>query len=350
MAENSKLKILNIMNGAEFGGAELFFERVALSLEKRTSISQKILIRANQRRFHKLKQKIENIEQIKFFNQYNPFCRLKIQEVIQEFSPHVVLTWMNRASQLIPSSKITNEVTVGRLGGFYKIKNYAKCDYLITNTIELKQYVTSLGWDRKRVEFIPNFVLENADNKIKLGTDSQNTILCMGRFHENKAMDIVIKAMSFLPDLNLLIVGTGKLKASYKALIDKYHLGDRVKIYNWSNNISQYLNSCSILVCPSRHEPFGNVIIDGWAHKIPVVVSNVGGPKKLIKHKINGLKFETDNVFDLVSKIKNLHSNKKLKRELIKNGFNLFKRDYSENVIIDKYINYFKKISRLCVE
>ena len=104
---------------------------------------------------------------------------------------------MNRASQIIPASKIANEVTVGRLGGFYKIKNYAKCDYLITNTIELKQYVTSLGWDRKRVEFIPNFVLENKNDKIKLGTDSQNTLLCMGRFHENKAMDIVIKAMSF---------------------------------------------------------------------------------------------------------------------------------------------------------
>ena len=70
---------------------------------------------------------------------------------------------MNRASQLIPASKITNEVTVGRLGGFYKIKNYAKCDYLITNTIEFHR-VTSLGWDRKRVEFIPNLLLENADN------------------------------------------------------------------------------------------------------------------------------------------------------------------------------------------
>ena len=107
---------------------------------------------------------------------------------------------MNRASQIIPASKIANEVTVGRLGGFYKIKNYAKCDYLITNTIELKRYVTSLGLGQKRVEFIPNFVLENKNDKIKLEQIHKNTLLCMGRFHENKAMDIVIKAMSFLPN------------------------------------------------------------------------------------------------------------------------------------------------------
>ena len=41
MAENSKLKILNIMNGAEFGGAELFFERVALSFEKEQVLVKK---------------------------------------------------------------------------------------------------------------------------------------------------------------------------------------------------------------------------------------------------------------------------------------------------------------------
>ena len=55
---------------------------------------------------------------------------------------------MNRASQIIPASKIANEVIVGRLEDSIT-KNYAKCDYLITNTIELKQYVTSLGWEKK---------------------------------------------------------------------------------------------------------------------------------------------------------------------------------------------------------
>ena len=47
---------------------------------------------------------------------------------------------------------------VGRVGGFYKIKNYVNCDFLITNTQDLKEYVISQGWDRKAVEYIPNFV------------------------------------------------------------------------------------------------------------------------------------------------------------------------------------------------
>ena len=41
MAENSKLKILNIMNGAEFGGAELFFERLLYHWKKEQVLVKK---------------------------------------------------------------------------------------------------------------------------------------------------------------------------------------------------------------------------------------------------------------------------------------------------------------------
>ena len=137
----------------------------------------------------------------------------------------------------------------------------------------------------------------------------------MGRFHYNKAFDTLIKAMSFLPNYELAIVGNGELKSLYEALIRRYKLIDRVKIHDWTSNISDFMNKSSILVCPSRHEPFGNIIVDGWAHKIPVVASNTGGPDEIIKHRYNGIKFEKDNVFDLASKIKEIESNPILKKK-----------------------------------
>ena len=252
---------------------------------------------------------------------------------------------MNRASNILPASKIMNEVNVGRLGGYYKIKNYAKCDYLITNTLDLKEYIISLGWDPTSVEFIPNFVSENRIPKKKL-VDNDKKLLCMGRFHENKAIDILIRAMTFLSSFSLTIVGNGPLKEFYDSLINKFNLENRVKIFGWSENISEFINSSSILVCPSRHEPFGNIVVDGWAHKIPVVVSNVGGPGKMVKHKTNGIKFEKENIFDLVSKIKELGSDPKLKGKIVKNGYEVFKNNYSEDVVTEKYIKFFERIKK----
>ncbi len=350
MVKSPKIKILNIISGSKYGGAELFFERLALSFERCDKIEQKIIIRNNRNRSKKFIDRINEIEKINFFHKFNPFCTFKIEKIIREYKPNILLSWMNRASSVIPNIKINNEITVGRLGGYYKIKNYTKCDYLITNTSDLKKYVISKGWDSNKVEFIPNFVSQNKIDKTKSKINRDRIILCMGRFHPNKAIDILIKAMPFLPKFRLFIVGEGELKSQYEILIKKFDLMSRVKIFEWSDNISEFLNKCSILVCPSRHEPFGNIVIEGWAHKIPVVVSDVGGPGRIVKHKTTGIKFEKDNTFDLVSKIKNLNSDKKLKRKIVMNAYNVYKKSYSEEVIVSRYLSFFRRIIKSCAE
>ena len=95
---------------------------------------------------------------------------------------------------------------------------------------------------------------------------------------------------------------------------------------------------------PFRHEPFGNVIVEAWAHKIPVIVADTGGPKIMVKNKINGLKFGKEDMFDLIKQIKLLESNPTLKKKIITNGYKDFKKNYSEDLIIKKYLNFFNKI------
>ena len=55
---------------------------------------------------------------------------------------------MNRASKILPKSK--GWINIGRMGGYYKIKNYVNCDFLITNTNDLKSFVIESGWDSKK--------------------------------------------------------------------------------------------------------------------------------------------------------------------------------------------------------
>ena len=167
----------------------------------------------------------------------------------------------------------------------------------------------------------------------------------MGRFHENKGFDILIKSMTFLPDYKLLLVGNGSLKDHYINLINTLNLKNRIKIYEWTDNISSFLNSSSMLICPSRHEPFGNIIIDAWAEDhVPVISSDIGGPNKLIKDKINGLKFEKNNVFNLVKKIKEISNNEKLKKRLLIMPIMNIIVGLLKKKIIKEYISFFRKI------
>jgi len=139
-------------------------------------------------------------------------------------------------------------------------------------------------------------------------------------------------------------VGSGDEKNLYDEIISEYKLEEKVNFYEWTDDISKFLNVSSMLVCPSRHEPFGNVIVEAWAHKIPVIVADTGGPKIMVKNKINGLKFQKEDMFDLIKQIKLLESNLTLKKKIITNGYKDFKKNYSEELIIKKYLNFFNKI------
>lgn len=347
MEKNNKLKILNILGGAKQGGAEKFFERLSLAIEKKKNINLKLIIRENEERFSFLKQQIKSIHQIKNFYFFNPLCHKKIDEIIKNFKPNIVLSWMNRASKILPKSK--GWINIGRMGGYYKIKNYVNCDFLITNTNDLKSFVIESGWDAKKVECIPNFVTSN-NKTLKTRQTSSKIILCLARFHRNKGIDILLKAMTYLDGYNLRIVGEGKEKAYYDQIVKKHGLEKKVFFYKWTNNISEFLNLADILVCPSRHEPFGNVVVDGWAHKVPVIASDTGGPGALIRNKINGLKFQNEDFFDLIEKIKFIDSQKTLVKKIVNNGYKEYKSNFSEDLIINKYINFFEKIQKKCVE
>ncbi len=345
MAKNIEMKILSILGGANKGGAEKFFERLSFAIKTRKNIKLELLIRKNEERYNLLNKQIEKIHQIKNFYFFNPFCHKKIEDIIKKFQPNIVLSWMNRASSFLPVSK--GWVNIGRIGGYYKLKNYVNCDYIITNTEDLKEYVIESGWDPNKVEYIPNFVKNNVSNK-KLKKSTFKEIICLSRFHRNKGIDILLKAMPYLKNFKLKIVGQGSEKNQYDELIKKYSLEKNVTFYEWTNNISDFLNASDYLICPSRHEPFGNIVIDGWAHKIPVIVSDTGGPGLLVKNNFNGIKFKNEDIFDLINKIKLLDLNKVLQKKLIKNGYNNYKTKFSEQLIIDKYINFFEKIK--CAE
>ena len=75
---------------------------------------------------------------------------------------------MNRASSMMSGLLNVNAIKVGRLGGYYNLKYYVHCDYLVANTPDIKEYIISEGWDKNKVVYIPNFACKsNLKNRIK---------------------------------------------------------------------------------------------------------------------------------------------------------------------------------------
>src|SRR5207302_3598545 len=65
-------------------------------------------------------------------------------------------------------------------------------------------------------------------------------------------------------------------------------------------------HGCDVFVLPSRHEPFGIVVLEAWSAGKPVVVSEVGGLRHLVTTGENGLLFPTGDASALSGSLEKL--------------------------------------------
>ena len=134
------MRVLQAMAGAEFGGAEAFFTRLAVALGK-SGLDQRVLIRENRERAGVLKAGGVDPVQLRFGGKLDLLTPLAFRREVRSFKPDIVLTWMNRATSMCPKAKDGEFQHVARLGGYYDLKYYQNCDHLIGNTEDIVDYL-----------------------------------------------------------------------------------------------------------------------------------------------------------------------------------------------------------------
>lgn len=338
------MKLLQLIAGGKEGGAEKFFVRLAGALEEQ-QVQQQVVIRKNIDRINALRKNRITTYFAPYSGKLDIFSPYIIRRIAKKFQPDIVMSWMNRASSVIPAG---NWVNVGRLGGYYNLKYYKKCHHLICNTQDIRDYVIKQGWPEDKTCYLPNFADETASPAIsrdKYDTPEGATlVVSFGRLHENKAFDVLIKSLVEVKDVYLWIAGEGPLRQKLEKLVVDLSIDNRVRFLGWQQDVASIYAAGDIFVCPSRHEPLGNVILEAWLHKLPVIAANSQGPGQLIENRKNGLLVSVDDVHQLSAAIKELVINKQLSESLADCGNATYKNNFSKQVVIRKYMDFFNKI------
>ncbi len=90
--------------------------------------------------------------------------------------------------------------------------------------------------------------------------------------------------------------------------------------YLTGEELAKAYASADIFVFPSTTDTFGNVIIEAQACGLPVIVSDLGGPKELVSHGLDGLITKSHDVEEFVSAIRSLVNNPTLRAKMGKNA------------------------------
>ncbi|HEV7528346.1 MAG TPA: glycosyltransferase family 4 protein [Solirubrobacteraceae bacterium] len=166
-----------------------------------------------------------------------------------------------------------------------------------------------------RVEVVHNAVdlrrfdpeaIDRAEARTRLGRAGERRLLLgvVAQLSPWKGQDTAIEALSVLCreglDAQLLLVGSAKFVASstrfdnedYVArlheLVAAAGLGDRVSWLGEREDVAQIVRALDVLLLPSWEEPFGRALIEAMALGVPVVATDVGGPREIVQEGRQG--------------------------------------------------------------
>ena len=109
----------------------------------------------------------------------------------------------------------------------------------------------------------------------------------LGRLHENKGIDVMLRAFARLHGkglkARLKIAGDGPEMPVLWALAADLGLGEAVEFTGWVSPAVDYLATLDLFVLPSRIEPFGLVVAESMAAGVPVIASRIDGPREILK-------------------------------------------------------------------
>ena len=340
------MRLLQAMAGARHGGAEAFFVRLAGALAQ-AGQEQRVVIRRDAERAAALRRAGIAPVELPFGGALDLATRWRFRRAVREFRPAIVLTWMNRATQACPRGDF---VHVARLGGYYDLKYYRRCDHLIGNTRDIVAYLERQGWPAERVHYLPNFAARIDAAPVArstLSTPPEAPLgLALGRLHPNKGFDVLLAALARAPRLHLWLAGEGDLRLTLERQAAALGIAERVRFLGWRDDIPALLAAADFLVCPSRHEPLGNVVIEAWAAGLPVIATASEGPRALIVDGKSGLLVPVDDADALASAMRRLADDPELRMGLAAAGRAAHAAEYSEPRVVALYRDFFARVAR----
>ena len=258
------------------------------------------------------------------------------------FGLRVVIISHDISSFVNNDSKFIQNLIYNKLSDNIIVHNQFSYDELLKN-IELKnsKKVTIIkhGGYLDHIRKIPEKSLVRKE--LNLESDGKY-ILFFGQIKEVKGLDILLEAMSNVPENIKLIIAGKPWKddfSKYDKLIKKYNLENRViKMIRFieDDEREKLFFASDVNVLPYRVIYQSGVLLMAMSYGLPVIASDLPANKEIINDGINGLLFKSGDAVSLSKKIIEFFESEPT--NLATNALNAIKNEYSWNGIAKGYL------------
>ncbi|MHA2066277.1 MAG: glycosyltransferase family 4 protein [Candidatus Thorarchaeota archaeon] len=180
--------------------------------------------------------------------------------------------------------------------------------------------------------------------------DKQWDLAFMGRLEAMKSVDLFPEMLSLLkpkfPDLKMMMTGEGSLKERLFKEFDNRGVSSMVDYRGVvaTDDVPVLINKSRVFLYPSRREPFGLSIVEAMACGIPVITTDVFGPREIVEHNYDGIAVPPDDVEALAKAVETLLSNDELRERIAKNALRSVKERYDIRKHAQQLVTIYREI------
>ena len=237
---------------------------------------------------------------------HDPLAILALRTIVKDFKPDVVLTHGNRAAglALLPFSGMSDRTVVVLHNDFFKAHlRKAKAAFCVSANV---RDAAAKALPGVPLSLVPNFT--NLESYPVRDTEAAPPIIgALGRLHEQKGFDILLRAAAMIRDrgvpFRLRIAGEGPDRALLEGLINETGLDAQAELVGWVSPPGPFLSTLDLFAVPSRYEPFGLVVIEAMAAGVPVVASDLEGPREILERGRLGFLVDSEDPARLADRL-----------------------------------------------
>jgi len=249
----------------------------------------------------------------------NPFSLLRLNLILKKISPRVIHCHSDNLSSILWFGNLAlATITVHDTAINARAIMCYNQIIAISNAVKLVLLANDIP--ANKVHMIPNGVptaaIQCSGRDIK-GNSPVIRVVCVARLvPEKKGQDILIAGiakpiLSGVP-IHVDFIGGGDSVTELRDLASRLGCGASISFVGELNRraLLRKLSSYDLLVHPARFEGFGLTVAEAMAAGVPVIVSNIEGPREIVDGGTFGGIFESENPFELAKQLLDFSMNR----------------------------------------
>ena len=328
--QRKTVKILHLINGEHFSGAERVQDLLGLALPKHGYEPGFVCVKdgkfPQQRQSTDCPLFVEPMSSkldFKAIRRIVEIARADQYQIVHAHTPRTLMVGRMVARKVgcplvyhvhSPVGRDSTRGLQNKLNQWVENWSLKQCDAMICVSRSLSEYMKEGGHPKSKIHVVTNGVCSVSDIPQRSAPVGTWTIGTTALFRPRKGTELLLETLAEARrrdlDVRLLAVGpfeTPKYETQIKQLADELGVADLIEWTGFQTDVNSFFQNMDLFVLPSLFgEGLPMVVLEAMANGVPVIAANVEGVVEAIRDERDGLIFEAGDVNGLTTSIKRM--------------------------------------------